>query len=277
MKFDKIILTGTTSITLFDLRNPRSTPYTTRTIDGLSPTEVGVALAQNVDGGGLYIGRRPMLREITVNASLNPDYRNGQTPESLREDIYRLVPANEDSSLDFRLLLDGVDVAMTPVYVKLVEVSPFSKDTLFRIVMASTSEYLYRKIPLLDTNPSQGLNVTPTFVNVGSAPTGFKLKFKLHGSMTEWALRRAVPSEEIRIKHPFMLDDIVEINTNIGSRGVWLTRSGVRSSLIGKLTPQSTWIMLKSGQNPFVVEKGPLDNHSFAWESLEYNPKYLGV
>ncbi|ADD81035.1 gp037 [Rhodococcus phage ReqiPoco6] len=275
MKFDKVILAGATPITLFDHKNPRSTPYTTRTIDGLGPTEVNVALAQNLEGGGLYIGRRPQLREITVNASLNPDYTIGQTPEKLREDIYRLVPVNRDRSLDFCLLLNGEELAITPVYVKRVDVSPFSKDTLFQIVLASTSEYFAKRVPILNEAPDFNL-LNPNFVNVGSAPSGFRVRVRFTGAATQFGFYRFNLPDRMLVTYNFQANDILEINTNQGSRGVWLTRGGVVSSLIGSLSTDSTWLTMESGDNPLVTYVG-IGTPQFTWQQFEYRPKYLGV
>ena len=255
MKFDQIVLSGASeSIVLFDHKQPRSTPYTARTIEGLGPTDIDVTLAQTSQGTGIYIGRREQLREITCNVYLNPNYTIGQTPETLREDVYLLRPGNEDLSLDFRLMLNGVEVAMTPVYVKRVEVSPFSKDTLLQIVLASTSGTFKRRAPVSLSYPAID-KVHPIFVNEGSTETGFKLQIDFTGPVTSFGLRQSNPSGDMLMNkvfaesYLFTIGDMVEINTNIGERGVWLTRGGVRTSKIGSLSPQSTWLSLYPGPN----------------------------
>lgn len=276
MKFDQVILSGATSITLFDHKRPRSTPYTTRSIDGLGPTEVSVALAQNLEGGGLYIGRRPQLREITVNASLNPDYMVGQTPEKLREDIYRLVPVNPDMSLDFCLLLDGEEIAITPVYIKRVEISPFSKDTLIQIVLASTSEYFSKRFNVIQAGPNFD-RANPVFVNLGSAPSGFRVEVDITAPMDRFGFYRAYMPDNLLITYDFLAGDRLEIDTNIGSRGIWLYRDSLRLSLLGAMAPQSTWITLTSGENPLTTHVGEATVNNFDWYLFEHRPKYLGV
>ena len=281
MKFDQVILGGSSTIVLFDHKRPRTTPYTSRTIDGLGPTDVDVTLAQTSQGTGIYIGRREQLREITCNVYLNPDYTSGQTPETLREDIYNLRPTNDDLSLDFILMLNGVEVAMTPVYVKRVEISPFSKDTLLQIVLASTSGTFKKRAPVSLPYPTID-KVRPIFVNEGSTETGFKLEIEFTGPVTSFGLRQSMPSNKMQMNkvfadpYLFTTGDVVEIDTNIGQRGVWLTRGGVRTSKISSLSPESTWLSLYPGSNELTTLP-VLGGTPFNWKLFEHTPKYKGV
>lgn len=281
MKFDQVIIAGSDTLVMFDHKRPRTTPYTARTIDGLGPTDVDVTLAQTSQGTGIYIGRREQLREITCNVYLNPNYVAGQTPESLREQIYRIRPINDDLSLDFILMLDGVEVAVTPVYVKRVEVSPFSKDTLLQIVLASTSGTFKKRTPVSLPYPAID-KVHPIFVNDGSAESGFKLEVEFTGPATAFGLRQTHPSSEMILNkiftdpYLFTTGDVVEINTNIGQRGIWLTRGGVRTSKIGSLSPQSSWLSLYPGPNELTTLP-VLGGTPFNWKLFEHTPKYKGV
>lgn len=281
MKFDQIILTGSTSITLFDLKSPRSTPYVARTIDGLGPTEVDVTLAQTSQGAGIYVGRREQLRDITINAHLNTNYLVGQTPEMLREAIYLLRPVKDDMSLDFRLMLDGNEVATTPVYVKRVEIVPFSKETTLQIVLASTSGFFHGHLTtLLDPTTSK---TDPIFTNLGTVSTGFRLEVQFTGSMNEFGLRQFFPTYEFVLKkaaadpYLFTTGDLLVIDTNIGKREVKLTRAGVTTSVLGKLTQDSTWISLYPGDNQLKTLNVPTTPLVFIWKKFEHTPKYQGV
>lgn len=282
MKFDQVLLSGASTIKLFDLRNPRSTPYTARTIDGLGPTEVDVTLAQTSQGAGIYIGRREQLREITVNAYLNPNYLVGESPEQLREDIYLLRPVKEDLSLDFRLMFEGVEVATTPVYVKRVDVSPFSKDTVLQIVLSSTSGYFQSNGPVVLTNPDLS-KTAPVFVNEGTSTAGFKLTVEFADTVDAFGFTMTAPTSSFLLqKLPldgalFLGGDIVEINTSIGSRGVWFTRGGVRKSALAALTQDSTWPTLYPGENNLTVVQDPVAPPKVIWRELSHIPKYLGV
>lgn len=282
MRFDQVLLSGASTIKLFDLRNPRSTPYTARTIDGLGPTEVDVTLAQTSQGAGIYIGRREQLREITVNAYLNPNYLQGESPDQLREDIYLLRPVKEDLSLDFRLMFEGVEVATTPVYIKRVDISPFSKDTTLQIVLSSTSGYFHMNSGIELTDPPLS-TTTPVFVNEGTSTTGFKLTVQFSDTVDAFGLAMSAPSSKLLLKKLpldaalFLGGDIVEIDTTIGSRGIWFTRNNVRQSALAALTEDSAWLTLYPGDNYLTVIQDPVAPPKIIWKKLSHTPKYLGV
>lgn len=283
MKFDQIILTGSKSITLFDLNSPRSTPYTARTIEGLDPTDVDVTLAQTSGGTGVYIGRREQLREIVANISMNPNYFVGETVEALREELYLMNPVNEDASLDFRLMFEGDEVAIAPVYIKRVETAVFSKDTILQLVLASTSGVFKRRNPISVTDPPLD-KVNPVFNNAGTAMTGFRVEVDILADTTKFGLRQAVPTDEITIQkvpdEPNLLlaGDRLVIDTNIGYRGVWRKRAGVTTSLIGSMTMESTWLSLYPGDNTLEVLLDPATHAStIDWALYEHTPSYRGV
>lgn len=283
MKFDQVILTGTKSITLFDLKNPRSTPYTAKTIDGMDPTDVDVTLAQTSSGTGIYIGRREQLREITLNINLNPDYGIGQTPEALREELYLLNPINEDASLDYRLMLDGVEVAMTPVYIKRVESAIFDKNTLMQLVLASTSGVFKRRTAISVPDPELDV-VFPVFHNAGSAMSGFRLELDFLAAATKFGLRQTAPTDDLILEkiptNPdlFLAGDRLIIDTNIGQRGVWRKRAGATESMMGSLTQESVWLSLFPGNNTLEVLLDPATHAStIDWKMYEHTPKYRGV
>ena len=283
MIFDQITLTGSKTIKLFDLKNPLSTPYTAKTIDGLGPTDVDVTLAQTTQGTGIYVGRREQLRQITVNVAMNPDYSVGQTPETLREDIYQLRPVNTDLSLDFNLIRDDVVVAVTPVYIKKVEVTPFSKDTLLQLILASTSEFFHKKDPIVQENPMFD-SIRPVFMNQGTVQTGFRMQVEFGKSVNTFGLRTNNPTTQMVVSDGeegsgflFHQADVLEFDTNIGNRGVWLHRSGTKTSVLENLTTESTWLSLYPGSNQLDTILHPPDPTSFTWKLLEHRPKYRGV
>ncbi|QFP94915.1 minor tail protein [Gordonia phage OhMyWard] len=283
MKFDQVILTGTKSITLFDLNSPRSTPYTARTIEGLDPTDVDVTLAQTSGGTGVYIGRREQLREIVANIYMNPNYFVGQSVEALREELYLMNPINEDNSLDFRLMFEGEEVAITPVYIKRVETAVFSKDTILQLVLASTSGVFRRRNPISDPDPPLD-KVNPVLHNAGTAMSGFRVEVDILAPTNKFGLRQAIPTDEITIEkvpeEPDLLlaGDRLIIDTNIGHRGVWRKRAGVTTSLMGSLTFPSTWLSLYPGNNTLeVLLSSAAHATTVDWALYEHTPKYRGV
>lgn len=282
MQFDQVILSGSNSITLFDHRDPLSTPYVTRTVDGLGPTEADVSLARTTQGPGIYLGRRPQLRVVTFNLNLNPNYFEGETPEILRERIYNLRSNRPDNALLLGLYLDDVEVANTPVYVKRVEVSPFAKDNIMQLVLESPDEYLKHPSQFSEPYISTISKTTPVFTNIGSAPTGFVLSVTFNEiGMYSFGLIRGEQEEYLAITNRFFPGDILNIDTRIGSRGIWHLKNsdGLIYNLLGSMDSNSTWLQLHPGDNSFQLfqDSSVPSNTNFSWRSLTYRPQYLGV
>lgn len=281
MNFDQAILSGHSEIVLFDRNDPLSSPYVSRTIDGLGPTEANVNLAQDTAGSGIFLGRRPSLREIVCNIHMNPNYNIGENPQSLRQRLYLLRPINTDGSLTFKLMWQGVEVARTPVYIKRIELSPFAKDNLVQLVLAALTNTFQGPEEVVLTQPNFS-KTNPIFPNVGSAPTGFRLSLTFTGNMrrigfTQDGTSKLFSVARQTLDNPFKADDILEIDTRIGTRGVWLTRSGERTSLLGFMDSKSTWLTLDPTETALTLFKHEPDGVNFNWTSFEYRPQYIGV
>ena len=276
MLFDQVILSGNSDIVLFDRNDPLSSPYVSRTIDGLGPTEANVNLAQDTRGAGLYLGRRPSLREIVCNIHMNPDYTIGENPSSLRERLYLMRSNTRDGSLTFKLMLNNVEVARTPVYIKRTELTPFAKENLLQLILSSPDANFHRPTDHITVSPSFAKDVA-VLPNEGSAPVGFYLKVEFTNTMNAFGLIRSGDELGLVIYNTFNANDILEIDTRIGTRGVWLTRAGVKSSLLGNMTAASSWLTLFPGDTDFTVVQGTSNPQSFTWLTYQHQPQYLGV
>lgn len=276
MRFDQVILSGQDDIVLFDRNDPLSSPYVTRTIDGLGPTEATVNLAQDTTGAGVYLGRRPSLREIVCNIHMNPDYTIGENPSSLRDRLYLLRSNELDGSLSFRLMDQGAEVARTPVYIKRMETTPFAKENLLQLVLSSPEANFHADAEFVMASPTFDKQV-PGFPNGGSAPVGFRLKVGFYGAATMFSLTRHGDQKSLAVVRPFSDGDILEIDTRLGSRGVWVENSSGRQSLLGFLGSTSTWLTLFPGVTQFTVSTGGGPSYNFNWLEYRHRPEYLGV
>lgn len=278
MKFDKILLTGTSDMVLFDLRDPASSPFITNTVDGLGPTEMDVNLTRSVQGLGRLSGKRGNLREITFNVMLQPRYELGETLASVRDDLYRsyLRSTRADDSLDLRILFQDEEIARTPVHVKRIESNPFAKSGLLQLVLSSTDQYLHRKEPyLIDASEADLVSVTnPIFENIGTATTGFLASVQILANGSSFGLSRVSPSEQFELSYSFLSGDILTFDTRPGSRRATLLRGGQNLNVLTGMTDPSTWLTLPTGTSHFEILPG---STAFKWTRFEYNPLYLGV
>lgn len=279
MKFDKIVMSGLSDMVLFDLNDPTSSPFVTRTVEGMGPTEIDLTLAQSVHGSGIFVGKRSQLREITFNLTLRPRFELGETLATVREQMYSLYlrSTRPDESLDLRILSQGYEVARTPVYVKRLESSPFSKESLMQLVLSSTEQYFHRNEPYtLDSIEAGALDkANPVFHNIGTAPTGFFLSVRMISTGVSFGLSSLAPREHLEVVYDFNGGDRLEIDTRVGSRGIWLRRGDQRNHILSSMTSDSSWLTLPAGPTQYTVM--PDSVTSFEWFLFQYTPKYLGV
>lgn len=279
MRFDKIVLSGWANMVLFDMNDPTSSPFITRTVDGLGPTEVDLALSQSVHGSGIFVGGRAQLREITFNLTLKPRFELGETLASVRDQVYShyLRSVRADDSLDLVLLRNDSEVARTTVYVKKIESNPFAKESLMQLVLSSTEQYFYRSEPYsLDSETLKDVSKErPSFYNIGSAPTGFQLLVNMLATGTSFGLSRIAPREHLKVEYDFNGGDVLEIDTRVGRRGVWLYRGAGRRQILSAMTLDSTWLTLPTGNSQLHVMENSVP--SFDWSFFSYHPLYLGV
>lgn len=89
---------------------------------------------------------------------------------------------------------------------------------------------------------------TPIIYN-GDADVGMIATFAVSGSVVNPALINYTTNEALNIKGSFISGDQIIINTERGSKSVRRLRNGTYSSIINKITRDSSWPMLWRGEN----------------------------
>lgn len=268
MYFTKIRLNGLTSVDLLKVDASPSDLYILKSVDGLGPPEVDVAIANTLNAGGHYQGRRPQNRELVFLIGLNPDYSSGMTASDLRETLYgMLTPGYTD-----KVVIDVMDtttvVATIIGYVSRLETVPFSKDPMVQLTMPCLQQYLEASADLYVSPASKS---APVITNVGTAPAGFRMEITLTSGLSSWTLSDAT-GNKMQITYAFLTNDILKIDTRPGSRGIWVTRSSVTTNIIYALSADSIWYMLYGGANAFTTS-----SQAFNWTNVYYLPQYWGI
>lgn len=268
MKFTKIRVNGLSSVDLPIEGALPSDLYILKSADGLGPPEVDVILAETLNAGKIYQGRRPQGREIVLMVGLNPDYKTGMTASDLRETLYGMLTPGYQDNLTIEILDGSTVLANTIGYVSRMEINPFSKDPAVQVTIPSPKWYL--EAPnLLYVTPASKSN--PTIDNVGTAPAGFHMEVIFTAALTSWTLTD--PSgKKMQITYNFQINDKLIIDTRPGSRAIKVVRAGVTTNIIYALSTDSTWYMLYGGVNSFTTSSS-----SFNWADVYFLPKFWGV
>jgi hypothetical protein len=268
MHFTKVRFNGLSTVDLPILGALPSDPYILKNVEGLGPVEIDVSIADTLNAGGVYQGRRPQSREIVASVGLNPDFKVGQTASDLRASLYGMLTPGYSDNITIQVMDSAVIIAQTTGYVSKMEINPFSKDPEVQITIPCLQQYLQAQNLLYVTPASKS---APAIVNTGTAPAGFHWEVIFTSNVTNWTLSDPT-GKKMQFTYAFLTGDKLEFDTRPGSRGVWLTRSAVRSNIIYTLSSDSIWYMLYGGNNVFATS-----SQAFNWGDVYFLPQYWGI
>jgi hypothetical protein len=111
--------------------------------------------------------------------------------------------------------------------------------------------------------------------NSGDVATGMRIRFSALGTVENPILLNVDTLEFIQINATMQTGDVIEVNTEYGSKGATLYRNGETIDYYRYIDVDSTFMQLNIGDNIFRYDASSGVN---AMEvSLVYNAKYLGV
>lgn len=222
-------------------------------IDGLGPVKATLVSSSfaGLDGEQLN-SRRRETRNIKIQLGLNPDPAVSETVESLRFQLYQFFMSESDVSL--RFFTDGgltVDILGT---VETCDPAIFSQNPAMDIsIMCYSPDFFDPTVVSLAGNTASGSTTTP-IVYSGHIETGVVFTLNVNRTLTEFTLYHTPPNDAVRsldFAGSLASGDVLVISTVPGSKGVTLTRSGIVSSMLWAVSPQSDWMRLEPGTNEF--------------------------
>lgn len=222
-------------------------------IDGLGPvkaTLVSSSFAQ-LPGEQLNSKRRE-TRNIKFQLGLNPDPAALESYESLRFQLYEFFMSETDVSL--RFFTDGgltVDILGT---VETCDPTIFDQEPAMQVSIMCFNPDFFDPTPVHLTGDTTSGSTTTPIVYDGHIETGVIFTLNVDRTLTEFTLYHTLPSGEIRsmdFSGDLASGDVLTISTVRGSKSVTLVRSGISSSMLWAIPPQSTWMSLVRGVNQF--------------------------
>lgn len=252
-----------------------SAPVVVTSITGLDPADVTLFTGDFARDGGYYQGRRSGARNVVLNLKLNADYANDIDVATIREGLYStffepvmgtdgVLLTFEDDTHSDRYLIGYTEKMPAPL---------FEKDTRAQVSLLCVQPFFLDVIPS-SGNDAVGWTTLPVTYE-GSAKTGLfmSLKVKTATSVINVFINEQGSLSHMTLNGTFAVNDIVEINTLIGSRSI--RQNG--SDIMAKLTAASKWTQLRRGVNTFKVHGGALDDGKVALMSYSYNNAWWGI
>lgn len=231
-----------------------SDSYLVQDIDGLGPVKATLVSSSfaGLDGEQYQSSRRE-ARNIKVQLGLNPDPAALETYDSLRNDLYKFFMSESKTSLRF-YKESGLYVDI-PGVVESCDPSIFTQEPAMDISIMCFDPDFYDPNPVHLTTGSTTSGATTTVIPyAGSVDTGIVFTLNVNRTLSGFTLYHTPPNDSVRsldFSGSLVSGDVLVISTVPGSKGVTLTRSGVQSSMLWAVSPQSNWLALEQGSNEF--------------------------
>lgn len=223
-------------------------------IDGLGPvkaTLVSTSFAR-LDGQQYQSSRRE-ARNITLKLDLEPDYTT-ETFYDLRKRVYAyFMPKSE---ITLRFFMDSGLTVEIPAVVETCDPVIFTNRPMLNIsVMCFSPDFLALTETTVTGNTTSS-STEQTVTYGGEVETGIVFQLNVNRTLTEFTIYHTAPNGDIRsldFAASLLSGDVVKISTITRDKYATRVRSGVESSILYGVSPQSNWIELVPGDNKIRV------------------------
>lgn len=219
-------------------------------ITGLSPAPAAVStsVVTGLDGE-IVNSARVQKRPIVITLQLND-------AEEVRTELEELFYPTAE--VRFKIKTDSRDVYIDGV-VETFEADLFAESQRAQISILCPQPYFIGAEQV--TNISAWTTVPGQIPNVSNIPMGIVITATdFPNGCTAFGVGND-QSNMLTVEYAFEANDILTIDTRVGSRKVTLTRSGVTTSIIGSITDSSRFFVLRASDNVFAVNADRLVYH----------------
>lgn len=248
-------------ITKVEIRNPAGALLTLelddisdgivlQEISGLDPVKATIVSSSfaNADGSQYHSSRREN-RNILLTLGLEPDYVT-TTVQDLRNLLYEYLMPRQEVNLRF-YNSSGLIVNISG-RVETFESALFVREPVVEIsIICFDPDFVELESIELEGNTTS--TTSETSINYdGTVETGIEFVLNLDRTLTEFTIYHTPPDGTTRLfdfAAEMIADDVLKINTNVGSKGATLTRATTTSSVLYGVSPQANWIELARGTN----------------------------
>lgn len=246
-----------------------------RDIQGLDPVKATIVSTSfaRVDGSQYQASKRED-RNIKFSLGLEPDYVDVVDVRQMRKELYGWFMPEHPVSMRF-FMLDGLTVEIQG-RVESCEANMFTQDPQVDISILCGDPDFYELSPVVDAGTTTSGSTENPVQYDGSIEAGAVFTLSVNRTINEFTIYHHLPNGDLRqldFAAPLVAGDVLEISTVSGAKGATLTRSGVKTSVLYAISPQSNWLELQNGLN------------NIRWYAtgaaipytITYTPKYGGL
>ncbi len=240
--------------------------YCITDIDGINPPEAVINTTRNAGEDGSvfnssYMNNRTIIITMVINAPA----------EQNRIILYRYFKSKFPVRLYYKnserdVYIDG--------YTQNIQVDYFKKKQMAQItIFCPTPHFNEKTSEIQELSSVQSLfefpfaiaragvefsqikpNEEKSIMNNGDIETGAQITIRAIDTLIDPKIINIDTGESMTLDIVLIKGDEVKIDTRKGKKGIWLTRGGDTTNIIGKLAKGSSWFVLAPGDNVFTVD-----------------------
>lgn len=214
-----------------------------KSITGLSPENITLFTGDFARDGGYYQGRRVGKRNPVLTFKLNPNYASNIETSDVRELLYKMFLQPQAGSDGLKVLLDDdrrPDRYFIG-YTESINTDMWSDKQEAQVSMVCVDPYL-RSDTATSVVDATGFISTPVTYD-GSAAAGMTIGLKVITANSQIVVD--LNGLTMTLIGTFAINDIIDINTTIGSRSI--KKNGV--DIMAALTGTPVWPTLSAAAN----------------------------
>ena len=248
-----------------------STGYQLEEVRGLDPVKADISSSSfGQHDGSQYQSSRRGERNIVMVIGLVPDFVTN-TVQSLRLDLARLLMPKRPVTL--RMIDSDGSIVTIAGRVESFEAPLFTRTPKADISIICFDPD-FKSHALTTKTGSSVTDITNTAIQYdGSVDTGFLFEMTVNRATNELALvlvNSMGESQRVDFAMALSAGDKIEIGSNFGEKGVWVTKDGLRTPALYTITPNSNFLVLSPGVNQFRVQ---MAGAAIPW-SIKYYERY---
>jgi hypothetical protein len=233
-------------------------PFVVEDIQGLDPVKASLVSSgfANLDGAQYQTSRRE-TRNITMRIGFNYDPMSiGVLPRDLRDQLYRFFMPKSQVKLLFWRGAGPTDAVEISGRVESFVSPLFTREPKVDISIICFDPDFTDYSPALASGTTVSTTAEVVYDYQGTIETGFVFDLNVNRSLSSFTIYNRMPDNTLQvleIASSLISGDVVTISTVQGNKSVIRTRSGVATSILYAMSPQSAWIEFFPGENNFRV------------------------
>jgi hypothetical protein len=259
-------------------------PYILKGADGLDISDINQFSYGLGLNGQTFYSMTADDREITLQIEIIPEI-SALTPQQIRNNIYKEISKNRNTSIYFDLMYDSEVVARIDGYISAIEPSLFSPISELTIKIKCNG-YLFSALEYIsdfDLNAFNGGDIVVPMTK-GNAPVGFRTVINIVNPISSFGLAELDDigsyTSIFNLTYNFLAGDSLFLTTEMNALEVFVARfnNGLGTwsniQLADRIDVGSIWPILFPRTNNFTVlaAVGTYDITSFV-----YKPMYWGI